>query len=183
MHRNIGLKSFWLATICLGLSLYWLLSFFFLLWSLIPPGFIYILLGIAILSFFTGIVGFKEITNWRKAIRSWFTVLLSFGLSLILGIVFAITLLFPEVRELISTTYSPDHHYEVNFYLTDGGATTSFGIIGEMNGPLWFKKKIYNDYMIDHATVQWKNNYTLSINGHVLDLKKGQTYDFTTDLN
>jgi hypothetical protein len=45
-----------------------------------------------------------------------------------------------------------------------------------MDGPLWFEKTIYYDYRLDQVDVKWINNHTISINNHILDLKKGETY-------
>lgn len=92
-------------------------------------------------------------------------------------------MMFPPGKKLIETTHSPNMQYVINIYLTNGGATTSYGIIGELNGLLWFKKQVFTDYKINYANVEWKNNYTVSINGHVLNLRKGQTYSFTRDPN
>ncbi|MCY8233457.1 DUF5412 domain-containing protein [Priestia endophytica] len=79
-------------------------------------------------------------------------------------------------EDLFETTHSPDHNYKIEFYLINGGATTSFDVLGKLDGPLWFEKTVYDDYRMDHADVKWINNHTVSINNHILDLEKGETY-------
>ncbi|WP_183163957.1 DUF5412 family protein [Alteribacter keqinensis] len=64
----------------------------------------------------------------------------------------------------------------MDFYLTNGGATTAFGVIGKIDGPLWFNKTIYNEYRMDKADVEWLDDHTVTINGRTLDLEKGETY-------
>ncbi|XKF67543.1 DUF5412 domain-containing protein [Virgibacillus necropolis] len=64
----------------------------------------------------------------------------------------------------------------MELYRTNGGAATSFGVVGELKGPLWFKKRVYSDYRMDHADVRWKNNHTVSINNHKINLGEGETY-------
>lgn len=141
------------------------------IWSVAPP--VYIILILTAAAFFMGVVGFRSITNRLTALRSWFTVLTSLFLSIIL---LAVVLFLPDAKQLIKTTHSSNDHYTINFYLTNGGAATSLGMIGELNGPLWFKKTIYSDYNMGHANIEWKNDVTISINSHVLHLNKGETY-------
>ncbi len=45
------------------------------------------------------------------------------------------------------------------------------------------KTLIYNKYHDYDADIKWINNYTVSINGVVLDLSKDETYDWRTDLH
>jgi hypothetical protein len=80
--------------------------------------------------------------------------------------------LFFYSEELMFNTYSPNRQHKINFYLTNGGATTSYGVLGKLEGPLWFNKTIYDDYRMDRADVKWKNNDRISVNNHLLDLKK-----------
>ncbi|MGM0845665.1 MAG: DUF5412 family protein [Bacillota bacterium] len=69
-----------------------------------------------------------------------------------------------------------DDNYTIEFFLTNGGSTTSFGVLGKLDGPLGFEKKIYDEYPMDHVDVEWINEHTVLINNHVLNLKKGDTY-------
>ncbi|WP_083430683.1 DUF5412 family protein [Alicyclobacillus macrosporangiidus] len=78
---------------------------------------------------------------------------------------------------LMKSVESPDHQYKVNIYLTNGGATMDFGIRGELEEErTHYRRNIYWQYHEDKATVLWVNNNMVSINGHVLDVAKGQTY-------
>jgi len=119
-----------------------------------------------------------ETNGWLSALRSWFTTLVSLGLSFVLAIG---VLFFADAKEEMFVSTSPDQHHKIHFYLTNGGATTSYGVVGELEGPLWFKKVIYNDYKIDRAVAKWRNNYTVNINEKMINLRKGQTYDFSKD--
>ncbi|WP_180320081.1 DUF5412 family protein [Peribacillus loiseleuriae] len=168
MARRYNLWSFYLCLLCLIFSL----SLIFSNWSVSPPS--YILWLLAVIAFILGVLGFKDKTNRLSKLRSWFTVIFSSLLSLVLLLELLRFLIIS--KELFKTTHSPDNNYKIEFYLTNGGATTSFGVIGKLDGPLWFEKTIYNDYRMDHANVEWINNHTVSINNHILDLKKGETY-------
>ena len=64
------------------------------------------------------------------------------------------------------------------FYHYDAGAAGSFGVRGEINGPLWFKKRIYYQSRVEHVEVEWVNNSTVSINKRTLNLKEGETYGY-----
>lgn len=170
MKRQFNRWSFYLCLVCLALFFY---SRLFGIWILTPP---VLILCMGLTAFVMAIVGFGGITGWQTALRSWAALLLSLGLSLIL----AVWITSPE-EQWIKTDDSPDHRYNISFYLTNEGATTSFGVVGKLDGPLWFKKKVYSDYHIDHANVEWKNNHVVSINGHVVNLKKGVYYDYSKD--
>ncbi|MGV3463804.1 MAG: DUF5412 family protein, partial [Heyndrickxia sp.] len=109
-----------------------------------------------------------------------FTILVSLGLSFLLMVAMIFT---SDAKQEILTSTSPDQHYKIYLYLSNGGAMTSFGITGELDGPLWFKKTIYTDYKIDHVDAKWLNYYTVNINGQVLNLRRGDSYDFSKDPN
>ncbi|MGF9859556.1 DUF5412 family protein [Priestia endophytica] len=141
-------------------------------WSVAPP--VYILWIFTLVALILGLFGFEDETNKRSRLRSLFTFIFS---SLLLLILFLVALrVFFVSEELFKTTRSPNNNYKIEFYLTNGGATTSFGVLGKLDGPLWFEKTVYDDYRMDHADVKWINNHTFSINNHILDLKKGETY-------
>ncbi|WP_232066050.1 DUF5412 family protein [Bacillus sp. KH172YL63] len=168
MARRYNVWSFYLTLLIL-LSL---ANLVFSEWKVSPPS--YILWGMSILTLILGIRGFKDRTGRLSRFRSWFTVILSPILSifLFLGV---IRFLFIS-EDLIKTSVSPDEQYQVEFYLLNGGATTSFGVIGKLDGPLWFEKTIYNQYPMDHANVKWLDDHTVSINNRILNLKEGETY-------
>jgi hypothetical protein len=68
---------------------------------------------------------------------------------------------------------SPDEKYTINFYITDAGGMGTFGVLGELRGPLWFKKKIYVEKRVKQVDVKWVDNHTALINNHRLDLTTG----------
>ncbi|MGG0369808.1 DUF5412 family protein [Priestia endophytica] len=80
--------------------------------------------------------------------------------------------------ELMKKSTSPNNEYTVEFYKSDGGATTSFSVRGELlekgekDG-----KNIYWDYKVDDAKVKWETNKIININGHKLDVTE-DIYDY-----
>ena len=76
----------------------------------------------------------------------------------------------------MDTTQSPDGDYTIDFYQINGGAATSIGVVGELDGPLWFKKTIYDDWNRQEVDVEWIDNHTVKINDYVLDLEANKTY-------
>lgn len=81
--------------------------------------------------------------------------------------------------ELISEVQSPNGTYTIKAYLTNGGATTSYAIRGELNFNTVNKKpkNIYWNYKEDKAIIRWVNDDTVIINGYRLDVLT-ERYDF-----
>ena len=79
--------------------------------------------------------------------------------------------MFTGEKEWLKTVRSPDGQFTVDFYYTDAGARGSFGILGELNGPLWFKKRIYYEKRAEVVNIQWENDHTILINNNTLNLK------------
>lgn len=132
----------------------------------------HIVLFSSVLAFVLGVVGLKGRAKRLATIRSWFTLITSTVISLVLfGFV-----LFPVTQHL-KTTQSPDGRYKVAFVVTNGGAATSPAVIGRMDGPLWFSKIIYDSSPASQVNVKWENDDVISINGTQLNLKEGQVYD------
>lgn len=81
--------------------------------------------------------------------------------------------------ELITEANSPDGTYTIKAYLTNGGATTSYAIRGELN----FNNKksnprnIYWNYRQNKAIIEWIDNDTVIINGHELNVPN-EKFDF-----
>lgn len=178
MESRYNLWSFYLIFVCLGLVAYSLYSNISNTWLIAPPS--YILFIISLLAFSLGIIGFKDKRNWRTKTRSWLTVILSTFLSIALFIVLLLSIFASSLgaNELIETVQSPDGNYTIDFYRYDAGAAGTFGVRGEINGPLWFKKRIYHQRRIEQVEVKWKNNSTVSINNRTLNLKEGETYGY-----
>ncbi|MBX9969651.1 DUF5412 family protein [Priestia aryabhattai] len=80
--------------------------------------------------------------------------------------------------ELIKKENSPNNTYTIELYRANGGATTSYTLRGEViNNKNKESKNIYWAYDEEKDTVSWKNNHTVTINGHTLDVEKDK-YDF-----
>lgn len=178
MEKRYNLVSFYLLLICLGLAIYSLFSNLHHTWLIAPPN--YVLLIFSLIAFTLGILGFKDKRNWRTKTRSWFTVIFSILLSIILFLAILLMLLASLIgaNEHVKTVQSPDGKYTIDFYYYDAGAAGSFGIRGELNGPLWFKKRIYYRDHEEEVDVEWKNNSTVVINNRTLNLNEGETYGY-----
>lgn len=176
MDTKYNLWSFYLTLFCIGVSFYSFYSYLESRWLFAPPN--YILLGISVIAFILGIIGFRDKRNWWAKSRSWITVILSLLLSIILSLTILFTFLFSSMgtNHHIQTIHSPNGEYTIDFYRWDQGATGTFGIRGELNGLLWFKKRIYIQKRTEDINVEWKGNDIVSINKHILNLDKGETY-------
>lgn len=158
-----------------GYSLY---SDMHYMWLIAPPS--YVILLLSILALVLGIAGFWDKSSWHAKLRSWLTIIISPLLIILLCIVILFTAMFSGAKERMETVSSPDGQYTIHFYRTDAGAKGTFGILGELKGPLWFKKKIFFQRRVDQVEVEWENNHTILINAHRLDLldlkKEGISY-------
>ena len=179
MEKRCNMWAFYLIFICYGLAIYSLYSNIKQTWWLIaPPN--YVLFIISLTAMVLGIIGFKDKRNWRAKTRSWLSIILSVSSSIALFLIILFSLFFSSLgmKELIETVQSPDGNYTIDFYRYDAGAAGTFGVRGEINGPLWFKKRIYHQRRIEQVEVEWVNNNTVSINNRKLNLKEGETYGY-----
>ncbi|AVK85468.1 hypothetical protein C3943_19035 [Lysinibacillus sp. B2A1] len=82
-------------------------------------------------------------------------------------------------QELIAESTSPNGTYTVNAYVSDGGATTSYTVLGELvfNKENKKSKKIYWQYRENEADISWIDDETVKINGVTLDVPN-ETYDY-----
>ena len=81
--------------------------------------------------------------------------------------------------ELLTEESSADGKYTVRAYVTNGGATTSYAIRGEIvfnekNGKL---HNIYWNNREEIAEISWVDNDTVIINNHILNVPE-EKYDF-----
>ncbi|MFC7322518.1 DUF5412 family protein [Halobacillus campisalis] len=173
---NVG--GLCLIIFCIGVAIYSLYSNFNNAWLIAPPN--YILLAVSITAFVLGVKGFKDKRNWLARLRSWLTVVLSLLLAaaLSLALLFASFFSSMGVDEHIKTVSSPNEKHTIDFYRWDAGAAGTFGIRGELSGPLWFKKRIYYQKRIEHAKVNWQSNNKVSINNHIINVNKGETFGY-----
>ena len=81
--------------------------------------------------------------------------------------------------EYLTEETSPDGKYTVKAYVTNGGATTSYSVRGELilNDKGDKIKNIYWNYREETATIIWTDNNTVVINGHLLDVPN-EKFDF-----
>ncbi|WP_445678222.1 DUF5412 domain-containing protein [Psychrobacillus sp. FSL W7-1493] len=84
----------------------------------------------------------------------------------------------PTGEYLIEET-SPNGKYTLKAYVTNGGATTSYSVRGELvfNDKDNKTKNIYWNYREESANISWTDNNTVIINGHTLDVTK-EKFDF-----
>lgn len=171
MGRKYNLWSFILCLLLLVLSLQSLYASYNRTWQVAPPALTLWLL--TVIAFVTGIIGLKDKSSRQGRWRSWLTVLITFPLSVIFLLGVAVNTF---AREPIETAQSPDSKIIIDFYTLNGGAASSISVEGIVNGPLWFKKRIYYEDPMHKVDVEWDNNHIIIINNHTLDLDKGETF-------
>ncbi|MDF9843840.1 MULTISPECIES: DUF5412 family protein [unclassified Paenibacillus] len=142
-------------------------------WMISPPN--YITLIFTVIALILGIVGFQDQSSWRAKVRSWFSMIFSSILIIVLTASLVFTALFSGSKELLKTVQSPDKKYTIHFYATDAGGMGSFGVLGELEGPLWFKKKVYIESKVNEVQTEWENAHTILINNHRLNLMDGES--------
>lgn len=81
--------------------------------------------------------------------------------------------------EYLTEQTSPDGTYTLKAYVINGGATTSLAVRGELvfNNENNKIKNIYWNYKEETANIEWKDDDTVVINGHTLNVPKDK-FDF-----
>lgn len=81
--------------------------------------------------------------------------------------------------DYLSEESSPDGKYTLKAYVTNGGATTSYAVRGELvfNEKNGKTKNIYWDYREETAEISWVDEDTVIINNRTLNVPK-EKYDF-----
>ncbi|TDL31739.1 hypothetical protein E2R51_10950 [Jeotgalibacillus sp. S-D1] len=177
METKYNLLSFYLTLFCIGLTFYSFYSYVEGSWLISPPN--YILLGFSVIAFILGIKGLKDKRNRWTKVRSWLTLVLSSLLSIVLSLAILFGLHFSSGANVyLKTINSPDGKYTIDFYRWDQGAMGTFGVRGELNGPLWIKKRIYIQKRTEDVNVEWESNDAVLINNHLLNLDNGETYGY-----
>ncbi|MEG6511738.1 DUF5412 domain-containing protein [Desulforamulus ruminis] len=120
----------------------------------------------------------------KKAKRRALMVLSLFPLSFLTLLAYGIYWAFFDMnhlpkQELLTAVDSPDGAYTVKAYLSNGGATTAYAVLGELHFNKVNKKPkpIYFNYREEHAKVEWIGPDTVVINGHTLHVPD-QTFDY-----
>lgn len=81
-------------------------------------------------------------------------------------------------QEYLDESTSPNGTYTVTAYLNNGGATTSYAVLGTLkNNKNGKSKNIYWQYRCEKAEMEWLNDETIKINGIELNVKN-ETYDY-----
>ncbi|NUU77725.1 DUF5412 family protein [Paenibacillus xylanilyticus] len=143
-------------------------------WLIVPPTYVMLVCSILVLAL--AILGFKDQSDKFAKLRSWISTILSSVLIFLLIVVVSFTTMFSGSKELLTITHSPDQHYTLKFYKTDAGAMGTFGVVGELQGPLWFKKVVYSERKVDQVDLEWSNNHTILINDHRVNLQQGEIW-------
>lgn len=106
------------------------------------------------------------------------------GLLVIAFLGYGVYWAFYDMNRLPTGSYltevkSPDGKYTLKAYITNGGATTSYSIRGELvfNKEENKSKNIYWNYRESSANITWTDDETVVINGHTLKVPGGK-YDF-----
>ena len=81
-------------------------------------------------------------------------------------------------KELIATSVSPNKTYQLEAYLINGGATTSYTVkVYSVNDQLLFNKRlIYSKYRESDAEIKWIDDDNVDINGVVINLEKDEVF-------
>ena len=118
----------------------------------------------------------------RKS-RKYFIVICITIVGIVSGISYGINWAFYDIQringqEYITESTSPNGTYTVTAYLNNGGATTSYAVLGTLknneNGKI---KNIYWKYRCEKADISWVNDETVKINEIQLNVKK-EIYDY-----
>jgi hypothetical protein len=99
------------------------------------------------------------------------------------GAAYAINWAFFDIQringqEYLAESTSPNGTYTVTAYLNNGGATTSYAVLGTLkNNKNGKTKNIYWQYRCERAEMEWMNEETIKINGIDLNVKN-EIYDY-----
>lgn len=84
-------------------------------------------------------------------------------------------------QEVLQEVSSPGNTYTVTLYRNNGGATTSYSILGAVkNNETGKERNIYWMYPCEDDQIQWIDDVTVIINGIELDVRK-DAYDYRRD--
>jgi hypothetical protein len=103
--------------------------------------------------------------------------------AIIGGAAYAINWAFFDIQringqEYLAESTSPNGTYTVISYLNNGGATTSYAVLGTLkNNKNGKTKNIYWQYRCEKAEMEWLNDEKIKINGVELNVKN-EVYDY-----
>lgn len=120
----------------------------------------------------------------KKFYKQLLKVMMIFGLLLVGLVGYGVYWAFFDMNRLPTGEYlteetSADGKYTVKAYVTNGGATTAYAVRGELifNNSNKKPKTIYWNDREEAANISWKDNDTIEINGHSLDVPNDK-FDF-----
>ncbi len=99
------------------------------------------------------------------------------------GIAYTINWAFFDIQringqEYLAESTSPNGTYTVTAYLNNGGATTSYAVLGTLkNNKNGRTKNIYWQYRCEKAELEWLNDEVIRINDIELNVKN-EIYDY-----
>lgn len=102
---------------------------------------------------------------------------------IVAGVYYDINWVFLDIQRINGQEYlneltSPNGTYTVTTYLNNGGATTSYAVLGTLKNNINGKtKNIYWQYRCEKSEIEWLNDETIKINGIELNVKK-EIYDY-----
>ncbi|MBI6875350.1 DUF5412 family protein [Clostridium aciditolerans] len=103
--------------------------------------------------------------------------------AMIGGVSYSVNWAFFDIQRINGQKYlnestSPNGTYTVTAYLNNGGATTSFAVLGTLkNNKNGKTKNIYWQYRCEKADMEWLNDEMIKINGVELNVKN-EIYDY-----
>lgn len=118
----------------------------------------------------------------KKVLRNFPVVVAIFLLLLGYGVYhFFYDLNAIKPGEKLMDSVSPTGEYTITAYLNNGGATTAYAVLCQLDDGHHAKKNIYWNYRCDSAEVIWVDDDTVEINGVRLENVEKDTYDFRRD--
>lgn len=118
-----------------------------------------------------------------KKIKKHIIIKLIIIVSIVGGVTYAINWAFFDIQringqEYLAESTSPNGTYTVTAYLNNGGATTSYAVLGTLkNNKSGKTKNIYWQYRYEKAEMKWLNDETIKINGIELNVRN-EIYDY-----
>ncbi|MDO5650070.1 MAG: DUF5412 family protein [Gallicola sp.] len=152
------------------------------LFTLLKPGPL-ILIGLLALSFYCLIKAARQPAKGKSiAIRAVLFAIIGLITAVYLRLFISFeTIAWIQPQQFIRETSYKNSPYTVSFYLQNGGATTSYAVLGRVKDKHsnW-EKNIFWQNKAKEVTSVWLDEHTLVINGHKLDVTK-DVYDYRND--
>ena len=131
---------------------------------------------------------YEDKTNKSEYINrvSLINILMALAIALItwgivaIGFDFFYDLNAVKPGEKLSESISPNGEYKITAYLNNGGATTDFAVLCQLDDGQHVKN-IYWNYHCYSAEIVWEDDDTVIINGVLFENVEKDTYDFRRD--